>query len=184
MNNTFNLESKLVGLSDDLRVLYLAELCGEFVPAIRRYFRFPWRRRYTDSVVGMVHRVDVDLPQRALETVLAPDDPRKLEEVERLLAEYREPIVAMQDMDLEIKSNQADYGYLAIYNLLRLCEAPSDVETGWIVAKQALSAVLPEGLSEEEEAQFMSRHLEEWWSRCLNQYATEQSNAQEGPRTN
>ena len=50
--------------------------------------------RYTDSVVGMRHEVDVGLPADALRAARAGVDSMSVE------SRYQEPIAAMQDTDL------------------------------------------------------------------------------------
>src|SRR5882724_11033991 len=50
--------------------------------------------RYTDSVVGMRHEVDVGLPADALRAARAGVDSTGVE------SRYQEPIAAMQDADL------------------------------------------------------------------------------------
>lgn len=67
---------------------------------------------YFDTVVGMIHQVEVDLPRKALAEV-------EQEQVQsKLYSAYNEPIVALQDQDWELPE-YAEYAYYALYNLWR-----------------------------------------------------------------
>lgn len=87
---------------------------------------------YCDSVVGMVHLVDIDLPKRALQAV-------RLGWVDSsVAADYREPIVALQDMDFELPEHVA-FAYYAIYNLYRkYCQ--QNTLDDWLIVNQSISA--------------------------------------------
>jgi hypothetical protein len=88
--------------------------------------------QYTDSVVGTHQEVDIKLPSDALRSAQFGSDLAGIE------ARYREPIVAMQDIDLEFPA-EIEFAYYSIYNLFRryaLNEAIDD----WLIVNQALSA--------------------------------------------
>src|SRR4051794_19128562 len=70
-------------------------LCEEALGVWAAYAREHSPLRYSDSVVGMRHEVDVRLPHDALRSAHAGAD---LADVK---GRYREPIVALQDDDLE-----------------------------------------------------------------------------------
>ena len=110
---------------------------------------------YTDSVVGMHHVVDIDLPACALEDVRRrheEPDPSAVQQA------YVEPIVAIQDCDWEMP-NHLELGYYGIYNLHRLVFEPQDTVTATLVLNQALSGTLVENDDEAIQARIMA-----WWS--------------------
>jgi hypothetical protein len=130
------IRAALEALSADARVLRLAELCALGLPAIRAYFRDPSRARYVDSVVGMQHEVDVELPERVLAQIRSARGIPAPEVVEALGNEYLEPLAAHQDSDLEFEDGAAELAYLAIYNLLQCCRKPDDPDRAWLVVVQ------------------------------------------------
>jgi hypothetical protein len=87
---------------------------------------------YTDSVVGMHHVVDVNLPREAFDAAQTGRDS------EEVTLRYREPIVSMQDDDLVFPEN-IEFAYYAIYNLF--CKYVLHKEfDDWIIVNQALSS--------------------------------------------
>jgi hypothetical protein len=149
MANDLEIRAALEALSDDARVLCLAELCAPGLPAIRAYFRDPSRARYVDSVVGMQHEVDVGLPERVLAQIHSARGIPPAEVIEPLWSEYLEPMAAHQDSDLEFEDGAAELAYLAIYNLLMCCRKPHDRDLAWLVVVQVKNGL---GLD-----------LERWW---------------------
>ena len=87
---------------------------------------------YVDSVVGMEHCVDSTVPRDALASVQAGVDRANL------AYRYQEPIVALQDDDLELPDRIA-LAYYAIYNLYRNALAGATIDD-WLIVNQALSA--------------------------------------------
>jgi hypothetical protein len=102
---------------------------------------------YIDCVVGMLHLVDVTLPARALAAVEGGED---LLGIER---DYVEPIVAMQDGDLDMPPEVKD-AYYSIYNLVRFARGDAG-STAVLVLDQAISSRL-----EEADATDL---LRSWW---------------------
>lgn len=111
---------------------------------------------YTDGVVGMHHILDMHLPGRAIAAVdrklagdhVPPDD---------IWTEYREPITALQDGDLDLPDDIAR-AYYAIYNLY-----------GFVFGRLRLyddgDVVLRQALTRED-------MLAEWWTRTWDGWAS------------
>lgn len=88
--------------------------------------------RYRDSVVGMRHDVDVELPGDALRSACAGADLTEVGE------RYLEPISALQDDDLAFP-DPIEFAYYAMYNCFRRY-ARGDAIDDWVIVNQALSA--------------------------------------------
>jgi len=80
-----------------------------------------------------MQNLDIGLPREALEAVLA------LSDAADIAVRYREPIVALQDMDLALSTN-AEFAYYAIYNAFRRYALNLNIEEA-LVVDQALSAL-------------------------------------------
>lgn len=91
----------------------------------------PAQLRYRDSVVGMWHNVDVDLPARALSAARAGVD------LTDVSGRYLEPTVALQDDDLAFP-DPVEFAYYAIYNCFRKYVGGDDI-SDWLIVNQALS---------------------------------------------
>lgn len=87
---------------------------------------------YSDSIVGMAHRVEKDLPEKALQAVI---DGLVSPEITQA---YREPIVALQDMDIDWP-DQIEFAYYAIDNLYRKYALNLPIDD-WLIINQALSS--------------------------------------------
>ena len=87
---------------------------------------------YTDSVVGMCHEVDCELPSEAFYAVKLGNYKQSI--VDR----YMEPITAMQDWDLEFPSSMK-FAYYSIYNLYQKYGNKREVDD-WLIINQALSS--------------------------------------------
>ncbi|MFD3593697.1 hypothetical protein ACFWU5_13285 [Nocardia sp. NPDC058640] len=92
----------------------------------------PRALRYRDSVVGIRHRVDVELPADALGAARVGVD------LADVGTRYLEPMTAMQDDDLAFPDSVA-FAYYAIYNCFRKYVRGDDIPDQLIV-NQALSA--------------------------------------------
>lgn len=88
---------------------------------------------YVDSVVGIRHTVEAEIPGLALAAARDERDTYDLD------YRYTEPIVALQDTDLELPGG-VELAYYALYNLFRKYALGADVD-GWLVVNQALSAL-------------------------------------------
>jgi len=87
---------------------------------------------YTDSVVGMNHEVDTELPLEAYYAV-------KLDDYSQSISNrYREPITAMQDWDLEFPP-RIEFAYYSIYNLYQKYGDKREIDD-WLIINQALSS--------------------------------------------
>ena len=107
-------------------------MCEFALEAWTSYARNHAPLRYTDSVVGMRHEVDVGLPADALRSARAGAD---LADVE---GRYGEPIAAMQDDNLKFP-DAVEFAYYAIYNCFRKHACGEDVDS-WLIVNQALSS--------------------------------------------
>ncbi|WP_433561544.1 hypothetical protein ACQP1O_28640 [Nocardia sp. CA-151230] len=87
--------------------------------------------RYRDSVVGMWHHVDVELPVLALRSARAGVD------LADVGSRYLEPISALQDDDLAFP-DPVEFAYYATYNCF--CKYVHGVDiSDWLIVNQALS---------------------------------------------
>ena len=93
--------------------------------------------RYVDSVVGIAHEVDLTLPHDALRSARAGAD------LADVRGRYREPIVAMQDDDLQFP-DPVEFAYYAIYNCFRRHACADDIDP-WLIVNQALASSEDEG---------------------------------------
>jgi hypothetical protein len=108
-------------------------LCEEALGVWNAYAAEHAPIRYSDSVVGMRHKVDLRLPRDALRSAQAGTD---LADVER---RYQEPIVAMQDDDLEFP-RPIKFAYYAIYNCFRRHALANEIDA-WLIVNQALASI-------------------------------------------
>jgi hypothetical protein len=137
-------------------------LCEPCLEHVRKYFADPRNRKYRDSVVGLGHEVDVDLPVRALSVIRAARGIPSASVLDSLIVDYQEPITAHQDNDLRISDERAEYAYLAIYNLIRSCKNPNDKAIAWLVVCQALSATGPEDPTQADVHEALARWVTAW----------------------
>jgi len=94
--------------------------------------------KYRDSVVGLTHVLDPRLPGDAINAS------RSDQVVTSVRQRYLEPIVAMQDDDLEsVLPSNVQFAYYGIYNLFnKYAEQDSQIDD-WLIVNQCLSS-LPE----------------------------------------
>lgn len=117
--------------ADSRRLVHLS-LCEDALLVWNGYVREkPAALRYRDSVVGMWHDVDVELPADALRAARAGVD------LVDVGSRYLEPIAALQDDDLAFPDS-VELGYYAIYNCFRKYVAGDDI-SDWLIVNQALS---------------------------------------------
>lgn len=112
-------------------------LCEEALGAWSVYAAEHLAIRYTDSVVGMVHEVDVALPNDALRSARAGVD------LATVQGRYVEPIIAIQDDDLQFP-DPIEFAYYALYNCFRRYALGEEIDA-WLIANQALSSIDDEG---------------------------------------
>jgi len=118
--------------SEGRRIVHL-ELCRHALEIWEGYARAQSPITYQDSVVGITHTLDQRLPRDAFESSRAG------RALSGIAARYNEPIVAMQDDDLELPEN-IEYAYYAIHNLFRKYVQGDAAIDDWLIVNQALSA--------------------------------------------
>lgn len=134
---------------------------------------------YIDSLVGLEHVVENDLPVDAMHAIKQHIDGNQPENVERIDQRYREPIVAMQDhdyystdefdyMDLDFPQH-VEYAYYSIYNLFRLLfDDVVKIEESTII-NQFISSQLSydeEITREKNEGQVIAA-FQKWWGAVI-----------------
>jgi hypothetical protein len=124
-------ESFLLLSPDRQRQVHLS-LCEQALQVWTAYVAEHAPIRYSDTVVGMRHEVDVRLPYDALYCAQVGADVYGVEN------RYLEPIVAMQDDDLEFPAT-VRFAYYAIYHCFRKHACREDVDA-WLVVNQALAS--------------------------------------------
>ncbi|MGV3526306.1 MAG: DUF3565 domain-containing protein [Candidatus Sericytochromatia bacterium] len=110
-------------------------LCALALPVWEAYCAAHAPLDYVESVVGTHQRVETSLPAETLALLQEPvPDPERLKS---LAYRYREPIVALQDLDLEWPE-AVEMAYYAMYNALRRhgLGEPVDAE---VIVRQVLS---------------------------------------------
>jgi len=91
---------------------------------------------YRDSVVGMKHDLDLKLPRDAIASL------HSNQHIAHIRQRYLEPIVAMQDDDLEsVIPSSMQFAYYGIYNLFNKYSDPSANIEDWLIVNQCLSAL-------------------------------------------
>jgi hypothetical protein len=88
---------------------------------------------YTETVCGTNQTVDKNLPSEAINSVKMNID------ITNIKDRYSEPIVALQDDDLEFPEN-IELAYYSIYNLFRKYICCENIED-WLIVNQALSSL-------------------------------------------
>lgn len=118
--------------ADRRRQVHLA-LCEDALPVWTGYAGGKSSQlRYRDSVVGMWHHVDAELPAAALCSAHAGAD------LAGVADRYPEPISALQDDDL-VFPDPVEFAYYAIYNCFSKYVGGHDI-SDWLIVNQALSA--------------------------------------------
>jgi hypothetical protein len=113
------------------RVVHLA-LCERALTRWQAFCASGVDLSYVESVCGTTQAVDPQLPVDAFWAVAS-------ETANPTLAQrYQEPLVALQDDDLELP-DEIEYAFYAIYNLYRKYMAHQSVDD-WLIVNQALAA--------------------------------------------
>ncbi|HEU4326870.1 MAG TPA: ankyrin repeat domain-containing protein [Roseiflexaceae bacterium] len=113
-------------------------LCAKALEAWLRYAIAAGEISYNDAVVGMFHVVDILLPVEAYALVfggLGRVSPAFA--ADPLEHRYREPVVALQDDDLEFEEGVL-LGYYAIYNAFLKYALGRPIDD-WLIVNQAVS---------------------------------------------
>lgn len=109
-------------------------LCAQALELWREFIKREQPISYVDSVVGMAHKVDFDLPSAAFDAAFAhcPN-----QESEKITQRYLEPIAALQDMDLEFP-DPILMSYYAVYNAFCKYARHENIDE-WLIVSQALA---------------------------------------------
>jgi hypothetical protein len=127
-----DLHAAFEGLYGARRRAVQIALCRHALGVWEAYLRRYGPVEYVDSVVGLYHCVDSSLPRDALADVEAGVDRAGVAQ------RYLEPIVALQDDDLELPGH-IELAYYAIYNLHRRAVEGAAIDD-WLIVNQALAA--------------------------------------------
>ena len=158
----FEIRQAFEALDPASRACTLASLCEPCLQSIRQYFGNTPNREYRDSIVGIRHVVDVELPVRALSAIRSAGGVPSKPVLDSLLADYQEPMTAHQDADLRFSDVRAEYAYLAVYNLVRSCRDPLDNDLAWLVVRQVLSALGPDEPTHADVDEILARWAAAW----------------------
>ncbi|MEO8705731.1 MAG: hypothetical protein ABI867_37210 [Kofleriaceae bacterium] len=134
--------------------------CAEALEVWRRYRHDGKPLEYVDSVIGIRHTVDDGLPQRALAEVDAYLAGEYVD-AKQSDADFTEPIVAMQDDDLDLPRPVAQ-AYYAIFNLHRIVFRLPHVPEDHVVLSQVASAVEVD----------VDDWVRDWWTRVWDAWAS------------
>ena len=91
-----------------------------------------WTVTYADSVCGTCQTVDTTLPGDALKCARQSTDTARVEE------RYGEPLVALQDGDLDFPG-PIRFAYFALYNLFMKYAGIENIDD-WLIVNQALAS--------------------------------------------
>src|SRR5712675_1374743 len=103
------------------RRLALLSLCAHSLAVWESHYSPGTSPSYQESVTGSVQELDVGLPREALQAAQRGSEDAGIQE------RYKEPIVALQDHDLQLP-DAAEFAYYAIYNAYRRYVASVDIE--------------------------------------------------------
>jgi hypothetical protein len=136
--------------------------CGDALEVWLRYRSDGKPIDYHDGVVGMHHVVDDRLPGRALAEVDRRLDGEQVSSAQTD-KDYAEPIVAMQDQDLDFPGH-IEQAYYAIYNLHQIVFRRPAAPDELIVLGQVASALDVD----------MDDWVQEWWTRVWDAWASQE----------
>ncbi len=131
---TENLQDEFLSSPAGSRKVVHRFVCGKALEVWQEFVAQETKITYADSVVGLAHEVDTQLPTEAFRAAFAGCS---AEESDNISYRYLEPISALQDMDLEF-SAPVLMAYYAIYNAF--CKyARGENNDDWIIVNQALA---------------------------------------------
>ena len=130
-----HLAEKFFAMPEQKRRLVLLNLCRKALAVWEAQFPRGGTRFYKESVTGTTQLLDVELPREALQELF--DSECSVDVQDR----YREPIVALQNLDLELPGS-AELAYYAIYNAHCRYRRDTPIDER-LILNQALSC-LPE----------------------------------------
>lgn len=158
-----DLKNRLIDSPIKVRLLYLASLCEHGLKDIEKYFSVSDRRTYHDSVIGLLHTVDPSLPNRALSLIKNSLGNPSTDSLNKIRGEYSEPIVALQDGDLEIDNELVLFYYYAIYNLILYALNPEDEKQMMLIVRQAISSYMLKFDGSPEQEEEIKKIFYKWW---------------------
>lgn len=120
---------------DGQRLVHFA-LCEHALRVREDFIRAEGPLEYRDCVVGLAHVVDAQLPRDALQAA------RPGLRASDIKDRYVEPVVSMQDDDLEFPRH-IEFAYYAIYNLFQKYVLGAHIEP-WLIVNQACTSELDE----------------------------------------
>lgn len=120
-------------------------------PIWKNYANSNKNLEYTDTVVGMHHKVSKDIIQRTIDLaskeINSPES--KTKQITELYQEFRDPIVSLQDMDWEIPESVLLIFYSA-YNLIESLKGKKETYNGetmiYISINQSVDAITRENI--------------------------------------
>jgi len=127
-----SLRDRFQALTPERRRSVHFELCEHALRVWCEYTKRHWRIRYIESVCGSPQIVEKELPAEALQAARCGTDRENVRE------RYEEPIISMQDNDLEFP-NRIEFAYYAIYNLFQKYALHEDIDD-WLIVNQAVSS--------------------------------------------
>ena len=137
-----NLRERFLELPDDARKQVHQYLCAQALEGWQKYTDEFKRITYNDSVVGMFHVVDLQLPADAFNAAFLPPATNHQTAIAEIDYRYQEPMTALQTWDLEFPDN-IQLGYYSIYNAFRKY-ARAEPMDDWLIVNQALSVATNE----------------------------------------
>lgn len=134
-----HLADQFFSLGSEQKRLAILLLAKRALHSWRNHFPEGAHLQYQESITGSTQIVELNLPEDAIKEVESSTFDAGVAE------RFKEPIVALQDMDLELPE-QAELAYYGIYNAHRLFKQQANIEEK-LVLNQLLSA-LPDDLME------------------------------------
>jgi hypothetical protein len=127
-----SLREEFLALAAGVRRIVHLSLCEHALGKWIAHTQARGEIRYTETVCGTNQVVDAALPKDAFECAKQGRD------VANVGKRYREPIVALQDDDLQFPDG-IEFAYYSVYNLFRKYTGLEDVDD-WLIVNQALSS--------------------------------------------
>ena len=134
VNKMKGLAEKFLSMSQDERKAVLINLCDRALHVWQSHYPVGGLPTYQESVTGSTQILDVALPHEALDAARTETDGESIGQ------RYKEPIVALQDSDLELAPDAAEFAYYSIYNAFRRYGQGLSIDEK-LILNQALSAL-------------------------------------------
>lgn len=133
-----NLRDEFLQLPADARKKVHQFLCAKALECWMRFADSKKKITYCDSVVGIIHNIDFQLPADAFQTAFGDCDKAASDAIAQ---RYLEPITALQDIDVEFPA-EIEFAYYTIYNAFLKYAQQENIDD-WLIVNQALSAATP-----------------------------------------